>query len=257
MCNGKHVVLDQNPRLATLFSFDGWRWAFEKPKVRELFKQMRKELVELFGDGEYFHVGFDESFSYPNDKKATDELAEFVKDLCEEVLEEGRTPMIWGDLFLHEPTVGISMKEGYEGNAPSLEFAEKLLSSLPKDVIVCDWQYFVKEGPWKSTKYLMEKGVKLAVCPWLDETGVSTAIQTAKEFSTHSFMQTTWNRIFFDGYVVGLLRSYYKLFDINKSVPKAKDNLYSATLIRKIYFADGDYEKSGWATVDVENKFSK
>jgi hypothetical protein len=48
--HGKHVVLDQNPTLQTYFSEDGWCWDIRKPKVRELFRKIRSELIELCGD---------------------------------------------------------------------------------------------------------------------------------------------------------------------------------------------------------------
>ena len=251
MCNGKHVVLDQNPRLATLFSADGWWWRFEKQEVKKLLKELRLELNDLFGEGEYFHLGMDESFSYPTDINATSVLCDFLKELCEQVKEEGRTPMLWGDMFLHEPTLKIGKETGYEGNCPSKEAADLLINSLPYYAVVCDWQYFVKESPWKSAEYFIEKGFKTAICPWLDVQGAMSGMQTAIKYSCHAFMQTTWNTIFVNGSIFALLKVYYELFGIDKSVPKANDNLYNASLLRKIYFADGEYEKAGWVKVDV------
>ena len=47
-CYGKHVVLDQNPKLQYLFTPDGWTWDINSETVFELFRQIRKELYELF-----------------------------------------------------------------------------------------------------------------------------------------------------------------------------------------------------------------
>ena len=246
LLGGKHVVLDRNPRLATLFSPDGWRWEFDKPEVKDLLKKIRLELIDLFGDGKYFHVGFDESFSYPNDEKSTDALCKYITYLCEEVKSEGRIPLLWGDLFLHEPTVGINKETGYEGNCPSASVAEKMIKSLPDYAVICDWQYFVKKAPWKSAKYFKDKGVKTIVCPYYDPEGVTTAIETVQEYSCYAYMQTTWDRPFTHGGLIPLIEPYYKIFGIDKAVPKVDNCLNSATLIRKLFFAEGDYDKSGF-----------
>lgn len=51
---GKHVVLDQNPRLQHLFTPDGWVWNIESEQVKALLKQVRTELYEVFGEGEFW-----------------------------------------------------------------------------------------------------------------------------------------------------------------------------------------------------------
>ena len=253
MAFGKHVVLDQNPRLATLFSNDGWWWRFDKQCVRELLKSMRSELYGLFGKGEYFHIGFDESFSYPTDEAASSALCDYVGDICREIISEGRIPLLWGDLFLHEKSVGIKAGMGYEGNCISAEMSEKMIRSLPSDVVICDWQYFVKQAPWVSTEYFRSKGVKVMVCPWFDKVGVDTAIATAGEFDCFGMIQTTWDKLFAPGTLSFLFNTYYTIFGIDRSLPKTGSNLANASLLRKIWFADGDYESAGWLRLDVSS----
>lgn len=253
---GKHVVLDQNLRLAPLFSWDGWWWRFDKVAVLDLLKKIREELYELFGEGDYFHIGFDESFSYPSDEESTEKLCSFINQLCSEVIEEGKTPLLWGDLFLHEPTVGIDREGGYEGNCASKEISEKMFNSLPKQAIVCDWQYFVKKSPWISAQYFKEKGVKTIVCPCVDKLGVDTAFETAKQLNAFGLMQTTWHFFYNEGMATPLLTYYYKAFNCSKALKKVGGQLHMASIMRKVCPADGKYEKAGWANVDVENHFS-
>lgn len=253
---GKHVVLDQNPRLATMFSADGWWWRFDKTEVRALLKQIRAEQTELFGKGEFYHVGFDEGFSYPSDKAATNELCDYLKNLLEEVVSEGRTPLLWGDMFLHEKTLGIGKETGYEGNCSSKEAADKFINSLPKEAVVCDWQYFVKSSPWISAEYFRKNGVKTAICSWLDKDGLRSGIETTKELSAFAFMLTTWDKIFCDGSISGILQAYYSLYEIDRTAYKIGAGLNNATLLRKICFADGNYEKAGWRINDIDNRLS-
>ena len=67
LISGKHVVLDQNPALQTLFSPDGWSWDLENPEVRRLHRAIRTELCELCGEGDYFHLGCDEVYECEDD----------------------------------------------------------------------------------------------------------------------------------------------------------------------------------------------
>lgn len=253
---GKHVVLDQNPRKATLFSPDGWRWAFEKDEVLDLLRSMRKELYEIFGKGEYFHIGFDEGFSYPCDDESTDALCKYLKNLCEEVLSEGRIPLLWGDQFLHEPTVGISMKTGYEGNALTQEEAEKLLKCLPEGTVICDWQYLTKDIPWISAGYFKERAVDFMVCPKDNLENIDSAIKTAKEYNCYGVLHTTWNKPFERDGVNSIFNAHDLFFNRGKETKKVGNKLTDATLMRKIWFADGVYEKAGWGRNDFDSDFS-
>ena len=69
---GRHTVLNQNPRMQLLFEPDGWTWCTTSSTARKLLSDVRSELMELCGDGEYFHLGFDEAYSFatcPNCRK--------------------------------------------------------------------------------------------------------------------------------------------------------------------------------------------
>lgn len=253
---GKHVVLDQNPRKATLFSHDGWRWDFEKDEVRALLKNMRNELYETFGKGEYFHIGFDEGFSYPCDGEATDALCKYLRELCQEIISEGRIPLLWGDQLLHEPTVGISMKTGYEGNAHTQEEAERLLQCLPKEAVICDWQYLTKDVPWISAGYFKERTVNFMVCPKDSTANIDAAIKTAKEYNCYGVLHTTWAKPFERDGVNSLFEAHDLFFNRKKETQKVGNKLTDATLMRKIWFADGEYEKAGWGRTDFDDDFS-
>ena len=63
---GKHVILDQNPKYEYMFESYGWVWNFQKEEVSVLLSKVRKELIELCGEGRYFHLGCDEGIS-PNE----------------------------------------------------------------------------------------------------------------------------------------------------------------------------------------------
>ncbi|MBR2432843.1 MAG: family 20 glycosylhydrolase [Clostridia bacterium] len=246
---GKHTVLDQNPRLATLFSDDGWAWNLENPKVRPLLKQIRKELCELCGDSEYFHLGCDECYTYEGDPEKMALAAAYHSDVCNEVIAEGRRPIIWGDMFLCKDTIGYSKVEPYECNCKSEDIAETLFEKLPKETVIADWQYNVKEGVWRSTEYFMKKGFDTVCCPWETKANIKSALDTVKALNAYGFMETTWHH---------LPKMIDALYYINaKSENRTEisvDAVYkteTAALLRKLLPAR-TYEEAGWARTQLE-----
>ena len=165
--------------------------------------------------------------------------------------------MLWADQLLHEPTLGISLATGYEGNAPTQEIAEQMLSAIPKEAILCDWQYFVKETPWLSAKYLVKKGYQVMTCPWCDHAGFTTAVATAEELNAYGVMHTTWDKIFAEPALYTLFDAYDIFFERAPATKKVGNWLENASLLRKISFADGEYEQSGFVEKEFECKISK
>lgn len=60
-CFGRHVILNQNPKLALLFEPDGWSWCLSNPKTLKLLEKIREELMDLCGEGDYLLIGGDDS----------------------------------------------------------------------------------------------------------------------------------------------------------------------------------------------------
>ncbi|MBQ7392424.1 MAG: family 20 glycosylhydrolase, partial [Clostridia bacterium] len=99
--HGKHVVLDQNPALQTYFSDDGWCWDIRNPKVRKLLRQIREELIELCGQGEYFHIGCDEAYNFEVTEENMDLICDYINGISEEMRVQKRRVIVWGDMILY------------------------------------------------------------------------------------------------------------------------------------------------------------
>lgn len=123
---GKHVVLDQNPRLAPLFSPDGWSWNAESSKVQELLAAVRRELYDIYPDAKYIHLGCDEVYSYERGEEDQRKMRVFMTALLAQVSAEGKTPMIWGDMLLNAENVGIV------GDKERYHCADRRSSEYPK-----------------------------------------------------------------------------------------------------------------------------
>jgi hypothetical protein len=199
--SGKHVVLDQDLTLEYLYypKSRGWVWSFMSDEVRALLRAVRKELSELFGEGEYFHLGCDESGL----EFDTDDLAAYINEVSEELKAEGRRAIIWGDMLLSRRFDGLG---GYECNSTP-EYANALLQKLSRDIIVADWQYNIRgDRPWKSSALLKKHGFEVLCSPWhTNQNNSVDAILTTEADGHMGIMITTWNKLFTEGGIYRLI----------------------------------------------------
>jgi len=247
---GKHTILDQNPALEYLYYPEsyGWVWNFKNDEVKELLKNVREELMELFGDCEYFHLGCDES----GIEFQPTELTDYLNEVSEHLKQNGRRAIIWGDMMLSRE---FFPGEQYECNS-SAEYATALLEKLNKDIIIADWQYNTTSTSWSTSKLLKEKGFDVICCPWDGDENINGAIKTAIDDNLFGIMETTWDRLFENRGVSAIL--YLGLGAYGDSTfEKYKGHVYyiverTHTAFRKTAPKLVDYEESGWRKNNVQ-----
>ena len=247
--HGKHVVLDQNPALQTYFSEDGWCWDIRKPKVRALLRQIRNELIELCGEGKYFHIGCDEAYNFEFTEENTDALCGFINEISDEMTALGRRIFVWGDMMLYRYGY-YNPKNRYTCNAPSPEIENYFLTHLKKDVIIADWQYHSTEAPIETCSVFQKAGFDCILCPW-DEGRSQTdaALATVKDQSLMGYMHTTWHTLS-SGMPYVTLMGVGGFEDI-KTYKNASARPHTAALLRKVMPINGDYAKAGWAEFEI------
>lgn len=245
---GKHVVLDQNPRLAPLFSQDGWSWNIENPETWQLLSQIRQELYEIYPNTGYFHLGCDEVYSYERGEEDQRKMRSFLRGIIEQVQSEGKRPMIWGDMLLNARNAGVAGDpEPYFCSCDSPEAGEKLIAEIPKDTIIVDWHYDNLTAPVKTSLYLKSKGFEVMGAPWYREENCQAHVDTIREQGLYGLMVTTWHtlaeklpHILADAVMVGAYQSPW-------SGPQpTKLRTEAAALLRKVCFVQGDYKEAGW-----------
>src|SRR5690606_10379380 len=97
------------------------------PRTQEVIEQLLAEVLETF-DAPLVHVGLDEINigHHPLTREALKErtsgelFAEHVNRLHRQITAAGRRMMMWADQLLSDPTV---------------------VSQLPRDILLCNWQY--------------------------------------------------------------------------------------------------------------------
>ena len=251
--HGKHVVLDQNPSLQTYFSEDGWCWDIRKPKVRELLRQIRTELIELCGEGEYFHIGCDEAYNFEFTQENMDAICDFINGLSDELGAIGRRVLMWGDMLLcRHPH--YNPKNRYSCHAPSPEVAQYLLDHVSKKVIIADWQYHSPEAPIETASVFKEAGFDCLLCPW-DEgmPHIPAALSTIRDLSLMGFMHTTWHTLSMGTFFVTMMA--VGGFEDVKDYKADQVRPHTAALLRKVMPSCGNYEKAGWSKFQVGFKW--
>lgn len=247
---GKHVVLDQNPRLQDLFTPDGWAWNLTDPKVLKLLKDVRKELYELFPDSEYIHIGCDEAYYYSDCEELRKQLPNLLRDLANEVKRENRRPMLWMDMILEKEKFS-----GYEANGKSGE-CEAILNALPKESVFVDWQYDVKKAPIETLEYLNGFGYDTIGAPWLNRQNYDAHIETLTKNNMYGIMLTTWHTLHGENGMPAVLGCAEDLGAITLYWSKqthtwGERNTETATLLRRISFEGNGYDDSGWKQKQV------
>jgi len=242
--NGKHVVLDQNPTLQTCFSEDGWCWDIRSEKVKKLLSSIRCELIELCGNSGYFHIGCDEAYNYDlSSKEGMDAICSYINGISRDLSKEGIRVIVWGDMFLYKYK-DYDPSNKYCCHAPTPECERYMTEHLDPSVIVADWQYDATKAPVETSLVFKNRGLDCFICPWdrsVDK--LNSCLDTAKEQDLFGIIHTTWHTLS-QGmpYVLRAARGCFEAQSV-----RGRDSTYTAALLRRVYFVNGEYEKAGWA----------
>ncbi len=250
-CFGRHTVLNRDPAMALLFEPDGWTWCLSNPDTYRLLSEMRAEQMEICGEGDYFHLGFDEAYSFATcpkcRKRAPHELlAEYLNRLTEDLAKTGRRPIVWGDEFMDRAEFagkGPILPEANGQNhstAPALEL-------LDKRIIIADWEYHYKNNENLSTPYFQSHGFDVLLCPWNEPENVRSLCKNAKDMAAMGVLLTTWDRL----PSFQQRASQVTAYAWNGGEPTAFAWTEAACLLRTLYDCAGDFDQSGWNYYEV------
>lgn len=195
-------------------TFKGLQACPSMPEFVELCDRLIEDTVSIF-KSDLIHIGGDEtqqlgacSLCSPRLDDAADPFknggdpdgkaviyGEHFGPLARKVLELGRRPAVWGDMFLEHPSA---------------------LNAMPRETLIFDWQYF--ESPLLTSGQFVEKGFEVVCAPailtynavWChvsqSEQNVRDHVEAARELNAHGVCVTTWE--------CGLFGNYETLFPI-------------------------------------------
>lgn len=163
----------------------------QQPGSYKLIGEWYRELNQLF-PGKFFHIGADETFELGEGQsreaaKARGVGAIYFEHLSRvrEVLKPyDRRLMFWGDIALNHPD---------------------LIGSVPKDMIVMNWDYAARDDYMSTIKPFKDAGLEQFVCPGVNnwnqifpnlEAGSKNIINFVRDGQTSGalgMMNTTWD----------------------------------------------------------------
>lgn len=199
-CVGKHATLGAHPELASLFEPDGWTWCLTNPVVRKYQTDLMDEMLEVFHHPPFFHAGCDEADNMLTCSTCRKEdpavlIAGHLKFIHDHLAEHGVRMLMWHDMLIeqHDPRW-----PDYIANGKAIDGTASLLKKLPKDIVICDWQYGYpakdgKEPEWSTTAHFKRHGFDVLVSPWLDSAGMQSLIKFAANKKLMGVLQTTWH----------------------------------------------------------------
>jgi len=238
--NGKHVILDQNPRYEYMFESYGWIWNIRREDVRSLLKEIRHELIEVCGKGSYFHIGCDEAYAVANDESRVGEFADYLNETVADLRKCGRRAIMWHDLLLSKEE-----NKGYIASS-SKKVADALAQKLDKSVILADWQYGVHDEAWETSRKLKDAGFDVVCCPW-DRSGtinIDEAIKTVSDNNLFGILHTTWHSLY-EGFRMMIYAGAASYGTDDKTGDIAR--FYAAHVVRHVMPSNGVFKKSGWS----------
>lgn len=198
-CSSKHSVLDLQPEYEPLYEPGGWNWCLTNPEAQKVLRELIVELLETFGHPPYLHLGCDEAQppTCPDCRKRPygELVCEHITALAAFAKARGARAMIWHDMLLD----GADPRwKGFIASGSTL--TAKLADTLPRDVIVCDWQYsYGKEKEsrtdWPTMKHFHDKGFPVVGCPWLNFNAMKPMADSIAKIGGFGFLETTWNSL--------------------------------------------------------------
>ena len=196
-CTIKHSALDLQPEYEPLFEPGGWNWCLSNPETQRVLRELIVELLGDFGNPPYIHLGCDEAQppTCPECRKRPygDLVCEHISGLTAVAREHGAKAMVWHDMLLnrHDPRW-----KGYV--AFGSKITATLADTLPKDVVVCDWQYGNmkdKDKDWPTMAYFKEKGFPVAGCPFDNYNAMRPMADFLAKIGGFGYIQTTWHHL--------------------------------------------------------------
>jgi hexosaminidase len=163
----------------------------QQPGSYKLVADWYKELNELF-PGQFFHIGAGETFELGEGQSRAQAQAKGVGAVYFEHLNRvrdllkpyNRKLMFWGDIALNHPD---------------------LIGSVPKDLIVMNWQYGARDDFWSSIKPFQDAGLQQFVCPGVNNwnqifpnleaasKNITNFVRDGQKAGAIGMMNTTWD----------------------------------------------------------------
>jgi len=249
---GRHVLLDQNPALEPLFEPDGWTWCLTNPSTLALLKDIRAELMELYGKIDYFHLGCDEARSHATCPKCREYdsprlLADFLNTINDELKSRNIRPMIWGDALLE-----AGKWECYIATSQQYQRTHEALDLLSRDFIINDWQYGITDKTKTATvDWFIKNRFEVITAPWQNVENIIALADMAIVKNAFGMLLTTWNTL--PTSIRGLATSSGAMWGGSETLKYFGGITVLSAYLRKLRGGPTDFKNAGWRNCEVDD----
>ena len=198
--SAQHAVLDRFPQFKALYEEDGWSFCLTNPDIYGHLFDRFGELLDLFGQPRYFHLGLDEAWGHrglmASDRcrgsNPRETLAAHLKKLVGYFKDRNIRVFMWHDMFIQRdhPQLG---RLSPANSVPPFD-SHLVLDQLPKDVVMAAWNYSATKE-WPVIQYFHDRGFPVVACPWKVRKNAVAMVNTAKRLGIMGLMQTTWDSL--------------------------------------------------------------
>lgn len=182
------IYSDQGAKFAK-DQFKGMQADPANPDFQSLCRSLIDDTIAIF-KSDLIHIGGDETQQLGStDEEKSKVYAEHFGPLAQYVIDKGRTPGVWGDMFFEHP---------------------EALNAMPKETIMFDWQYF--KSPEHTSRLFRDKGFRTVFCPTIftynsiwchlpqSELNVREHAEAAARLFVEGVCVTTWECGLFGNY---------------------------------------------------------
>jgi len=163
-------------------------WCPSLPEVDKVVFDLLDELIDAF-DADALHVGMDEVFLIGDDKcprcrgKDKGELFAGVVNRLHRhlVKEKGVEMLMWGDRLLDASVFPYGSWEA------SKTGSHRAIERIPKDIIMCDWHYELRED-YPSVRFFQQQGFRVLPAPWKNPDAAVALIRCARKDATDKML---------------------------------------------------------------------
>jgi Glycosyl hydrolase family 20, catalytic domain len=173
-------------------------WCPHQPALLPIVFDLIDELLEVF-QADALHVGMDEVLLIAAEHcprcRGENPAELFAQAVCDYyaqlVAKRGVEMLMWGDRLLDDRVMGYGEWEAAQNNtSPAIQ-------RIPRDVIICDWHYELREA-YPSVPFFLDKGFRVLPAGWQEPEAVGALIDYARRYQDPrllGYLCTTWNAV--------------------------------------------------------------
>ena len=191
--DGQNLDMAEDPRYPYAYNVS-------HPGLYPLMDSILDEVMEVFGQPKYLHIGHDEVLYYQGaefphrpeniEKGAKKIIFDDIMHYYNYAKERGIRLMMWHDMLVTKeecPEVGFG--------GPPHYFAE-LRPQLPHDIVLADWRYSGSYPEYPEIGILVNEGFDVIGCGWYDKNNIENLSKGVKKHGGRGVLQTIWNGYF-------------------------------------------------------------